>query len=122
MGNRTKFARTAIVVLLRAALMLSTSTIASAETVQEKQACIGDAFHFCSSAIPDRDQVFSCLTKNRDLISAACRSVIAPDMTVDQASSQEQRPRSSHGDFHGSELPDAWGHSGSYYGPMISHP
>ncbi len=88
MAARTKIART-LVILLRAVWILSTTVSASAETLEEKQACIGDAFQFCSGAIPNRDRVFSCLVANKDVISAACHSVIAPHVPVDQASSQK---------------------------------
>lgn len=37
-----------------------------------------DAFRFCQSAIPDRDRVFACLVENRDQISSACHTMIAP--------------------------------------------
>jgi hypothetical protein len=93
MAARTRIAHT-FAVVLGVASVLGASASANAETLEERQACMGDAFHFCSSAIPDRDQVYSCLMDNRDLISAACRSVIAPDMPVDRASSQKQLPRS----------------------------
>ena len=93
MAARIKLARTVLVIALRTASMLATGATASAETLEERQACIGDAFHFCFSAIPVRDQVFSCLVENGGLIAAACRSVIVPDVTVDQASSQKQLPR-----------------------------
>jgi hypothetical protein len=81
---RTKIPRTLAVVLC-AASVLSTSGSAGAETFEERQACIGDAFQFCSSAIPNRDQVFNCLMDNRDRISAACHPVIAPNVPVEQA-------------------------------------
>ena len=87
MAAKTKFART-LIILLRALWILSTTGSASAETFEEKQACIGDAFQFCSGAIPNRDQVFSCLVANKDVISAACHSVIAPHVLV-EASSQK---------------------------------
>ena len=90
MAARTKIARTIVIVLLAASVL---SASASAETLEERQACIGDAFHFCSSVIPNRDQVFSCLMDNRDVISAACRSVMAPNVPVDQASSRKQLSR-----------------------------
>ena len=34
--------------------------------------------NFALSAIPNRDQVFSCLVANEAVISLACHSVIAP--------------------------------------------
>jgi hypothetical protein len=84
--KRTKIVRTVGIVLC-AALMLSTTAIA--ETLEERQACIGDALHFCSSAIPNRDRVLTCLMNNRGLISAACESVIAPNAPVGKALSRK---------------------------------
>jgi hypothetical protein len=88
MTARTKIART-LVIVLRAAWILGTTAGASAETLEEKQACIADAFQFCSGAIPDRDRVFTCLIANKDVISAACHAVITPYVPADQASAQK---------------------------------
>jgi hypothetical protein len=87
MAARTKIAR-ALVIVLRAAWILTT-TSASAETLEEKQACIADAFQFCSGAIPDRDRVFTCLIANKEVISEACHAVITHYAPADQASSQK---------------------------------
>jgi hypothetical protein len=69
MAARTKFAR-ALIIGLRAAWILTTTGSASAETLEQKQGCIGDAFQFCSSTIPNRDRLFSCLVANEDVLSA----------------------------------------------------
>lgn len=52
------------------------SSMAVAETTEERQACIGDAFRVCWSAIPNRDQVFHCLMDNRPRLNPACRMVM----------------------------------------------
>ena len=49
---------------------------ASAETQDEQNACMGDAFNICGHAIPDRDRVAACLAKNMNRISVACRTVM----------------------------------------------
>jgi len=49
---------------------------AMAETAEERQACIGDAFRVCWAAIPDRNQVFRCLMDNRPRLNPACRVVM----------------------------------------------
>ena len=49
---------------------------ASAETAEERQACIGDAFRVCWAAIPDRENVLACLVENRSRLSPDCREVI----------------------------------------------
>ena len=49
---------------------------ASAETQDEQNACMGDAFNVCGHAIPDRDRVAACLAQNINRISVACRTVM----------------------------------------------
>lgn len=49
---------------------------ASAESQDEQNACMNDAFTVCSAAIPDRDRVAACLAKNIKIISAPCRTVM----------------------------------------------
>lgn len=50
---------------------------ASADTPQERNACMGDAFRVCSHAIPNRDRVIACLYDNPTKLSNACRAVIS---------------------------------------------
>ena len=49
---------------------------ASAETQNEQNACMGDAFSACGHAIPDRDRVAACLVQNMNRISVPCRTVM----------------------------------------------
>lgn len=49
---------------------------ASAETQDEQNACMNDAFSICGHAIPDRDRVAACLAQNMNRISVACRTVM----------------------------------------------
>jgi len=49
---------------------------ASAETQDEQQACMNDAFNICAQEIPDRDRVAACLARNMKRISFACRTVM----------------------------------------------
>ncbi len=60
-----------------------------AESQEERQACIDDAFEFCMTAIPDRNNVLICLVEHRSQISAACRTVLASHASVGQASSKD---------------------------------
>ncbi len=48
----------------------------AAETQDEQNACMNDAFNVCGHAIPDRDRVAACLSKNIRKISPACRTVM----------------------------------------------
>jgi hypothetical protein len=52
------------------------SPAAVAETTEERQACIGDAFRVCWAAIPNRNDVFLCLLNNRSRLNPACRAVM----------------------------------------------
>ncbi len=49
---------------------------ASAESQDEQNACMGDAFSVCGHAIPDRDRVAACLAQNINRISMPCRTVM----------------------------------------------
>lgn len=49
---------------------------ASAESQDEQNACMGDAFSVCGHAIPDRDRVAACLAQNINRISVPCRTVM----------------------------------------------
>lgn len=49
---------------------------AQSEEADQKQACMGDAFRYCASSIPDRQLVGRCLVSNRDQLTQACRTMI----------------------------------------------
>jgi hypothetical protein len=70
--------RQIILAVVAACAATSIATRAPAQNQQDQQACTHDAFQFCGEAIPDRDKVFQCLAAKRDVISAACRTVMAP--------------------------------------------
>lgn len=78
----------AIALVLCAADGLSAASVL-AESQEDRQACIGDAFKYCAAAIPDRNGVFICLIDHRNVLSAGCRIAIAPHASVDQTSSKE---------------------------------
>jgi hypothetical protein len=65
-------------IALAIVLALGAGTVALAETAEEQQACTNDAFQFCQNYIPDRNRVFTCLVENRNQISVACHTVMAP--------------------------------------------
>jgi hypothetical protein len=49
---------------------------ATAETQEDQQACMGDAFNVCGHAIPNREKVGACLAHNLKKLSPACRTVM----------------------------------------------
>ena len=55
---------------------LSMPAAASAESQDDQNACMNDAFTVCGQAIPDRDRVAACLAQNIKRISPACRAVM----------------------------------------------
>jgi hypothetical protein len=57
--------------------MLAGISGAAAETPEQHQACMDDAFQFCSDAMPDRERVFACLAEKRNIISPLCREGMA---------------------------------------------
>lgn len=61
--------------LIGAALMV-TPLAASAQSQDDQNACMNDAFSVCGHAIPDRDRVAACLAQNLNKISPACRVVM----------------------------------------------
>ena len=63
-------------IVLAAAFLVLAPVAVTAETQEEQQACMNDAFNICGQAIPDRDRVAACLTQNLNRISSACRTVM----------------------------------------------
>ena len=86
-NNKIAFAAS---ILLGAGVALGANTGAVAETWEGRGACMNDAFRFCQSAIPDRGRVFGCLVDNRDQLSPACHSAMAPYLPVTAPSGRIQ--------------------------------
>ena len=57
---------------LAVAFLFSTSPVL-AYTQQESGACVGDAFKFCSYAIPNETRVKSCLIENVQRLTSGCQ-------------------------------------------------
>jgi hypothetical protein len=58
------------------ALLSLAPLTASAQSQDEQNACMSDAFSVCGQAIPDRERVGACLAENINRISSACRTVM----------------------------------------------
>jgi hypothetical protein len=63
--------RSAIVL---AALVLAAASAFAQGTAEERSACMGDAFKFCFSDIPDVAKIEACLERDRDKLTPACRA------------------------------------------------
>lgn len=79
-----------------AVLLILLPSVAVAETDDEKQACMSDAFRLCSEAIPDRHSVFLCLMDKKDQLNSACREVM-----------ERHAPRRHHYSGHASQADEA---------------
>jgi hypothetical protein len=63
---------------LALAITLATlSTAAVAQTSDEQQACMSDAFRVCSATIPDRNRTIACMVQHKAELTAACQVVMA---------------------------------------------
>lgn len=71
-----------------AAVLLMTAPAVAQGTAEQRSACMGDAFEFCGSAIPDATKVEACLRANLKKISPACQAQFRP-------SSARAKPRAT---------------------------
>ena len=64
-------------ITLAVALTVATfSTGAFAQSAEEQQICMNDAFRVCSATIPDRNRTIACMVQNKPQLSAACQVVM----------------------------------------------
>ena len=68
--------KTHIALALATFCVALTPVVVRADSQDDQQACMSDAFAVCGQFIPDREQVGSCLAANRSRISPACREVM----------------------------------------------
>ena len=65
-------------ITLAIALAVTTmSTAAIAQSQEDQQACMNDAFRVCSATIPDRARTTTCMIQNKSQLSPACQAVMA---------------------------------------------
>jgi hypothetical protein len=55
-------------------------------TAQQRSACMGDAFRFCSADIPNVSRIEACLMQNRERLHPACQA------QIDGAGSSQLQP------------------------------
>jgi hypothetical protein len=82
------------------AVGLLSSAAAIAQTAEEQQSCIDDAFRVCSATIPDRARTTACMIQNKSQLSAACQSVMAkyapgPNAPIQNATAAPTRTATS---------------------------
>ena len=59
-------------------ILLSASPALAQGTAEERSACIGDAFRFCSTDIPNVSRIESCLVSNVSLLTPPCKAEFSP--------------------------------------------
>lgn len=79
--------------LVLAAVLATMSTAAIAQSQEDQQACMDDAFRVCGAFIPDRGRVTACMVENKSKLSGACQMVMnkyAPAATGTAVASKPQ--------------------------------
>ena len=63
--------------LALAVALTTLSTGAFAQSSEDQQACMNDAFRVCSATIPDRNRTIACMVQHKAELSQACQMVMA---------------------------------------------
>jgi hypothetical protein len=61
---------------LAAALVAAATPGFAQGTAEQRSACMGDAFRFCSAHIPSVPKITACMKANFAKLSPACKSVM----------------------------------------------
>jgi hypothetical protein len=69
----------ASVTLAAVTLCLSFVGASAQVTAQQRSACMGDAFRFCSAYIPNVSSIEACLRQNVNSLDPACRAEFQPN-------------------------------------------
>ena len=73
MRTNTKSKIVAGSILMLAAISFAGPALAQG-TAQQRSACMGDAFRFCSEDIPNVTRIEACLLQNRERLHPACQA------------------------------------------------
>jgi hypothetical protein len=63
-------------IALAAAFTIVLSASAFAQTAEEQNLCMNDAFRVCSHTIPDRGRTVACMVQNKSQLSSSCQMVM----------------------------------------------
>jgi tyrosyl-tRNA synthetase len=69
-----------------------------AYTMEQQQACMGDAFRLCSSEIPDIERITMCMVRRQVELSPACRVYFtaAPASSAISKAARARKSRQAH--------------------------
>lgn len=60
--------------ILALVTVFNTASASAQGTSQQRSACMGDAFRFCSADIPNVSRIEACLLQNRERLQPACQA------------------------------------------------
>ncbi|WP_249780906.1 hypothetical protein [Bradyrhizobium sp. dw_78] len=66
--------------------------LSRAYTLDEQEACSGDAFRLCSSEIPNVDRITACMIQNKERLSPGCRPFFRSGPEPDAAQGDDGAP------------------------------
>ena len=69
--------RTGLIATALLATLATSSTAFAQGTPEQRSACMGDAFKFCSSEIPNVPRITACMKANYSKLSAGCKAAAA---------------------------------------------
>ena len=72
------------------------STAAFAQSAEDQQACMNDAFRVCSATIPDRARTTACMIQKKSQLSSACQAVMAKYAPPEAAPVQTAADKPTH--------------------------
>jgi hypothetical protein len=68
--------RNAVLCIAAAAVLAASSSASFAQgTAEQRSACMGDAFKYCSAEIPNVPRITACMRTNFSKLSPACKAV-----------------------------------------------
>ena len=76
--------------LALAVALTTLSTGAIAQSAEDQQACMNDAFRVCSATIPDRNRTIACMVQHKAELSQACQMVMAKHSPAQPAAAPVQ--------------------------------
>jgi hypothetical protein len=78
------------------AVVAGPASAQSQGTSEQRNACMGDAFRYCLSEIPNHKRIEACLRANRRSLSSACFHEIYDDDVPPQRTAKKVMPNGSH--------------------------
>jgi hypothetical protein len=72
----TRFRNVVLCTAIVATLVASSSAALAQGTSEQRSACMGDAFRYCSAEIPNISRITACMKTNFSKLTPACKAVM----------------------------------------------